>query len=108
MDWLSGLGVTVDGIHSHVHALQRAFVDRLSVRRLAALGPQQLVIPIEEANRGHFLTFRTAEAGTLHQRLLDAGIVTDYRGDRLRFGFGLYHDPEDIDRLCERLAAVLA
>jgi selenocysteine lyase/cysteine desulfurase len=108
MDWLASLGVTVEAIHAHVHALQRAFVDRLAADKLPALDPRQLVIPIEEANRGHFLTFRTPEAGALHQRLLDAGIVTDYRGDRLRFGFGLYHDPEDIDRLCERLGRVLA
>lgn len=108
MDWLAGLGVTIDAIHAHVHALQRAFVDRLGARRLAALDPRQLIVPIEEANRGHFLTFRTPEAGVLHQRLLDAGIVTDYRGDRLRFGFGLYHDLQDIDRLCDRLAQVLA
>jgi kynureninase len=108
MEWLAGLGMTVDAIHAHVHALQRAFVDRLAARKLATLDPRQLVVPIEEASRGHFLTFRTPEAGALHQRLLDAGVVTDYRGDRLRFGFGLYHDPQDIDRLCERLAGVLA
>jgi kynureninase len=108
MDWLAGLGVTVDAIHAHVHALQRAFVDRLSARKLAALDPRQLVVPIEQPDRGHFLTFRTADAEALHRRLLDAGIVTDYRGDRLRFGFGLYHDAQDIDRLCERLARVPA
>jgi kynureninase len=107
MDWLAGLGVTVDAIHAHVHALQRALVDRLPALKLATLDPRQLVVPIEQPDRGHFLTFRTADAEALHRRLLDAGIVTDYRGDRLRFGFGLYHDPEDIDRLCERLAAVL-
>jgi selenocysteine lyase/cysteine desulfurase len=108
MDWLVGLGVTVDAIHAHVQALQRAFIDRLSALKLAALDPRQLVVPIQQPERGHFLTFRTPDAGTLHQRLLDAGVVTDYRGDRLRFGFGLYHDTLDIDRLCERLAQTLA
>ena len=92
MDWLAGLGVTADAIHAHVHALQRDFIDRLTALGLAALQPAQLVVPLEQPGRGHFLTFRTPEAGTLYQRLLDAGVVTDYRGDRLRFGFGLYHD----------------
>ncbi len=32
---------------------------------------------------------------------------TGRRGDRLRFGFGLYHDDEDIDRLCRILASAL-
>ena len=108
MDWLAGLGVTVAAIHDHVHALQREFIDRLATLGLSVLHPAQLVVPLEQPNRGHFLTFRTPDAGALHERLLDAGVVTDYRGDRLRFGFGLYHDPEDIERLCERLARVLA
>jgi kynureninase len=89
-------------------ALQRDFIDRLTALGLAALQPAQLVVPLEQPGRGHFLTFRTPEAGTLYQRLLDAGVVTDYRGDRLRFGFGLYHDRPDIERLCERLARTLA
>jgi len=108
MDWLFGLGVTVEAIHAHVHALQRAFIDGLSALKLAALDPRQLVVPIQQPDRGHFLTFRTPDAGALHQRLLGAGVVTDYRGDRLRFGFGLYHDTHDIDRLCERLVLTLA
>jgi selenocysteine lyase/cysteine desulfurase len=108
MDWLREIGVTVDAIHAHVQALQQDFVDRLSALGLAALHPAQLVVSLQEKSRGHFLTFRSPEAGTLHQRLLAAGVVTDYRGDRLRFGFGLYHDTRDIERLCERLARTLA
>ena len=108
MGWLAGLGITVEAIHAHVHGLQRAFVERLGALRLSALHPGQLVVPIEAAERGHFLTFRTVDAGPIHHRLLDASIVTDYRGDRLRFGFGLYHDAEDIEALCGRLARVLS
>jgi selenocysteine lyase/cysteine desulfurase len=33
-------------------------------------------------------------------------IVTDARGDRLRFGFGLYHTAKDVDRLVTRLSAL--
>jgi selenocysteine lyase/cysteine desulfurase len=35
-------------------------------------------------------------------------VVTDYRADRLRFGFGLYHDEEDVARLCKVLGEILA
>jgi selenocysteine lyase/cysteine desulfurase len=108
MDLLDSLGVTVATIHAHVRALQAQFVDRLKTLNLATLRADQLLVPIAEQNRGHFLTFRTPEAGSLHHRLLDANIVTDYRGDRLRLGFGLYHDAEDVDRLCERLRRVLS
>ncbi len=33
--------------------------------------------------------------------------MTDHRGDRLRFGFGLYHDEEDVARLIGVLGQVL-
>jgi len=108
LGWLESLGITPAMIHAHVHGLQRDFIDRLAGLKLAALHPGQLVVPIAESNRGNFLTFRTPDADMLHRRLLAANIVTDHRGDRLRFGFGLYHDAADIRRLCERLQELLA
>ena len=33
---------------------------------------------------------------------------TDHRADRLRFGFGLYHDDADVNRLCEVLGRTLS
>jgi kynureninase len=64
-------------------------------------------VPIEEPNRGHFLTFRSAAAGDIHRALLARNVVTDYRTDRLRFGFGLYHDEEDVARLIDVLGQTL-
>jgi len=107
MDWLHRQGLTVAGIHAHAHALQRRFVDRLGALRLAMLHPGQLMVPVDQPNRGSFLTFRTAEAGAIHHRLLAANVVTDHRGDRLRIGFGLYHDADDVDRLCAALEKAL-
>ena len=73
----------------------------------AALHPGQLVVPLVEPNRGHFLTFRTAAAGAIYHQLLELNVITDHRGDRLRFGFGLYHDEEDVERLVGVLGQVL-
>jgi len=68
---------------------------RLAV--LQALGcASALLLP---GARGNFLTWRTERAPALHQRLAELGVVCDYRHDRLRLGFGLYHDPDDIDAL---------
>ena len=107
LDWLEELGLSVSDIHAHVDALQRSFVERLAALGLAALHPGQLVVPIEETNRGHFLTFRTAAAGAIYHQLLERDAITDHRGDRLRFGFGLYHDEEDVERLIGVLGQVL-
>ena len=104
LSWLDSLGVTIADIHDHVCGLQRAFIDGLEQLALEDLRPNDLVVPLEEPNRGNFLTFRTESAGDLHRRLLAAKIVTDFRGDRLRFGFGLYQTGEDVDRLLARLA----
>ncbi len=108
MDWLAGLGITVAKIHEHVHGLQQRFVARLGELGLDALHPGQLVVPLSEPNRGHFLSFRSKRAGALHRQLLKSDIITDFRGDRLRFGFGLYHDEEDVAKLCHALGDILA
>ena len=107
LDWLDGLGLSVSDIHAHVDALQRSFVERLTALGLAALHPGQLVVPIAEPQRGHFLTFRTDAAGAIYHQLLARDVITDHRGDRLRFGFGLYHDEEDVARLIDVLGQVL-
>ena len=98
-DWLAGIGVTVGNIHAHAHRLQARVVDGLSggLRR-----SELLVQPVLNVN-GNFLTFRRADAQELQGRLVDRRVETDCRGDRLRFGFGLYHDEADIDALLERL-----
>lgn len=64
-------------------------------------------MPLSEKSRGQFLTFETAAAAEMHTRLLAAGVVTDVRGDRLRFGFGVYHDDADIGRGIARMVSAL-
>ena len=89
-------GIDVAAIHDHVMGLISRFVSGLAGSQ--ALGE---LIPswgsVEE--RGHFLTFRGPDTARLHDRLDAAGVVTDRRGDRLRIGFGIYHDEGDVDSL---------
>jgi kynureninase len=105
--WLDGLGLSVADIHAHVARLQAAFLDRLDPLRFSGLNRTTLVPGDGEVGeRGHFLTFRLPEAGKLYAALHAVGVVTDHRDDRLRFGFGLYHDDSDVDELCHRLASL--
>jgi selenocysteine lyase/cysteine desulfurase len=106
LDWFAELGLDAADVHAHALGLQQSFIDALSSLDLAALHPGQLVVP-EAARRGNFLTFRTPEAGTIYEKLLAQNVITDYRADSLRFGFGLYHDDNDVARLCEVLGEVL-
>ena len=107
MGLLSKLRLDIAEIHRHAHRLQASFARELAAMNSPLLNPGHLAVPIENRDRGNFLTFRSADAGDLHKRLLAADIVTDHRGDRLRFGFGIYHDAEDIDRLMDALRRVL-
>ncbi len=102
-DWLARIGVTVDAIHSHVVALQTSFLEALRNHAFRPLLDARLVTPLETSQRGHFLTFETPQAASLYAELLQRRIVTDVRGDRIRFGFGCYHEPGDIDRALERM-----
>lgn len=107
MDWLDREDLTPTRLHRHVVELQEVFVRELA-KETVPLREHQLVVPLDEPSRGQFLTFRTPAAGDIHARLLDANMVTDVRGDRLRFGFAIYHDEGDIGRGVARLVTALA
>jgi selenocysteine lyase/cysteine desulfurase len=98
LGWLEASGVTVADIRAHVVGLQ----DRLLT---TAVHPGQL-IPGSPHDSGNFLTFRSEGAGDFYRALHERGVVTDYRGDRLRIGLGVYHDEGDVDRLTEVLAGL--
>lgn len=98
-DWLLQEDISVAMIHAHVRALQDRFVAALPAGPLSAA---QLVVP-QDLPRGNFLTFELEQAARIQQRLAAKNVVTDYRGSRLRIGFGLYHTAADVDALLGRL-----
>ncbi|AGH98244.1 hypothetical protein A11S_1435 [Micavibrio aeruginosavorus EPB] len=101
MEMLNDLNVGVADIHAHVMALQDQFLESLKKR------PGTLISPVDTPTRGHFLTFETDRAADFAQKLQDLGVVTDHRGTRLRFGFGLYHVADDVERLVTVLNTVI-
>jgi selenocysteine lyase/cysteine desulfurase len=106
LGWLAELELDAAAIHGHALGLQERFIAGLGGLGLAALHPGQLLLP-DARLRGNFLTFRTPEAGKIYEILLAQNVITDHRADRLRFGFGLYQDQDDVARLCEVLGEVL-
>lgn len=98
----SGLSIAV--VDAHVKALQRLFLERLARRAGASLSASDLIAPAEGISLlGHFLTFRRADAGVIAERLAARDVIVDHRGDRLRFGFGAYHDEADVEALLAHL-----
>jgi selenocysteine lyase/cysteine desulfurase len=89
-------GVGPAEISHHVQGLRKRFLS-------AGIRPGEL-LPPAPLERGNFLTFRTERAAELYSLLHQHRVITDFRRDRLRIGFGVYHDGEDVDKLLEILA----
>jgi kynureninase len=96
MRWRSEVGLTTVATRAHAHALQRQFCEALSAA-------PNLVVPIADSRRGQFLSFRRPDARQRCAQLKALGVLTDARGDRLRFGFGVYQEEADVRRLLELL-----
>jgi len=106
MDMLVEAGVDASAIHRHSTTLQKHFLDGLLRLNLKALAPGHLVPPAG-VPRGNFLAFDVDDAAAKYQRLKDHHVVIDRRDRRLRFGFGVYHDASDVDRLLAVVSTAL-
>lgn len=103
LEWLAREEIDAALIHAHAEALQRQFMAAMAQKPWGIFNADNLVVPLDNPARGNFLTFQSADAGAWYDRLHAAGIVTDVRGDRLRLGFGLYHNAADVEHLIARL-----
>lgn len=98
LGWLAEDGTTVADIRQHVVGLQDHF--------LQSVDAPGVLIPGKDSERGNFITYRNDGAEHLYTALHERGVITDYRRDRLRFGFGIYQDLDDIDRLAQVLTTL--
>jgi selenocysteine lyase/cysteine desulfurase len=106
MEWLISTGYNHGDVHRHAHRMQERFLVGLEHLGLAELRPGDLVPPLG-APRGNFLVFDVDDAEARYKRITQANIGIDRRDRRLRFGFGVYHDDAQVDRLLETLGRTL-
>jgi selenocysteine lyase/cysteine desulfurase len=106
MDWRRAVGLTTERARQHAHALQTRFVEGLGNLSRRPVNPDTLMVPVDNPNRGQFLTFKTPSAKELTAKMGEKRVITDAREDRLRFGFGVYQDASDVDALLQRLGAL--
>lgn len=86
--------MTVEKIHAHIQMLQKNFRDHLLTIDHHYL-VEKNILSVDYNYHGHFLTFAMPSpehTKKLHDELRAHNIWTDFRGSRLRFGFGLYQD----------------
>lgn len=98
-------GLTCNEIHNLIRANQELFLQELAKKNHALLNIENL-IQSPSSPHGHFLTFEMPSTEVTGQWVLELqrkGIKTDSRGNRLRFGFGLYHEAKDIREAVQRI-----
>lgn len=106
-DMLADQGLRTAEVADHARGLARRFQAAVQAGSAGALGAADILNPVEgDGPRARFLALRHADAATWRAGLLEAGIVTDVRDDVIRFGFGLYQDEADVDRLIAACAAL--
>ena len=106
MEWLASTGHTAADVHTHARRMQDRFIAGLERLGLGELRVADLVPP-PGTPRGNFLVFDVDDADGRYKRITEAGIGIDRRDRRLRFGFGVYHDDDQVDRLLETLSRTL-
>ena len=92
--------LTTADVAAHARALAQQFQTAVQSEQAGVLDQAEILNPVDaDAPRARFLALRHADAKAWQARLLEAGIVTDVRDDVIRFGFGLYQDEADVERL---------
>ena len=84
-------GLTVSSIDQFIKKKQQLFIDNIEHR--------DLFLSHDIDHLGHFLTIEFADQAVckkVQQDLAKKNILTDFRGSRLRFGFGMYLDDQDV------------
>ncbi|WP_417659397.1 aminotransferase class V-fold PLP-dependent enzyme [Pseudidiomarina sp.] len=104
--WWQRDALSVAGMHSYVQQLQAEFLTVLDELGHPQINRTHLLVDNLD-HHGHFLTFKLKNAEIVEElagRLRAVGVETDYRGERLRFGFAIYHDTVDYQRLKNALS----
>lgn len=97
---LSDAGLTTADVADHSRALAMQFQAALQAGEAGVISAAEILNPVQgDAPRARFLALRHDDAQAWRANLLAAGVVTDVRDDVIRFGFGLYQDAADVDRL---------
>ncbi|MGA5315433.1 kynureninase [Streptomyces pseudogriseolus] len=101
-------GVTVEAVRAKSLALTDFFLE--CVGEYVPEGRVECLTPLPHAERGSQVALRCADAGPVMRRLIERGVVGDFRHpDVLRFGFTpLYVGFADVERAARALAEELS
>jgi len=92
--WLENENIRLSDIRTYIQKMQQLFLDEIDKYDHPLINRKRLLIN-DLGNHGHFFSFKfdtVEQVEKMHKLLNEYKIITDYRLERLRFGFALYHD----------------
>lgn len=90
--------INVDKIHNYIQSLQRHFIENFKA--------SNKLVSTNLSAVGHFLTLNFSSlqnAQEAHKYLASKNVLTDFRGTKLRFGFGFYMELNQLNMALEIL-----
>ena len=105
LELFKNINLDTEKIHCYISELQDYFISLLQSEKHSLFSYNKLFYTPHKLH-GHFLTFLFSSediAFSICKRLKSINIYTDCRGNRLRIGFGLWHDRNDINEFFKRL-----
>tara|TARA_R110000868_G_scaffold99206_5_gene273170 strand:- start:6543 stop:7688 length:1146 start_codon:yes stop_codon:yes gene_type:complete len=96
-DLFESADITIAKTHQYICSLQKSFMEIINSLQVDILSESKLLNKVGDAQ---FLAFDIGtNAQDLESTLRQKGILTDSRGSTLRFGFSLYQDVQDFEKL---------
>lgn len=105
MEMLRKENLSTESIHERILILKKYFLSK--VKEVGFKDLSDVIEQNGEITQSHYVTYRTQKANQIEELLGKNNITVDSREDRLRFGFGIYHDLKDIDNLIIELKRIL-
>jgi len=97
---LADQGLTTADVADHARGLALRLQSAIAAGDAGPLGEADILNPVAgDDPRARFLALRHPDAAAWRARLLEREVIADVRDDVIRFGFGLYQDEADVDRL---------
>lgn len=107
-DLFGSLELDINKKHEYIVSLQKHFITTLPMNFLKKFSLRPLFS--NDLNwHGDFLTFEAPSveaANKVYELLKGLNIIIDLRGQRLRFGFGLYQSKTEVDQLTNKLKEI--
>lgn len=106
-EMLNANGLDTGAITARMAALRESLVGAIEAGRAGLLAQAELLRPNARTPDARFVALRHPHATAWKAKLFEHNIIADARDDVLRIGLGLYHDEDDIPKICAAIARAL-